>query len=276
METFFNYDEQGQLIGEYNSDGSTRQEVIYLGRMPIAVIKNDKFYHIYTDHLNTPRVITDTFDKIIWSWHSDPFGKTVANDDPDNNKHPFIFNLRFAGQYYDWETGLHYNYFRDYDPATGRYVQSDPIGLAGGLNTYGYVDSNPLYWIDLFGLSGTVPGRIPQGYNPNDTRGGFDGSGNSLIFHPDYYDPSAASEILVTGILTAITGASGKVVQQCGQKTVKNACKNTALAGLLGLSICQADKIQGSARRFSKHRETITETVKPLPKPKRAPYGFYK
>ena len=59
----------------------------------------------------------------------------------------------FAGQYYDTETGLHYNYFRYYDPRTGRYITSDPIGLAGGLNTYGYVFNNPLYWSDFYGLA---------------------------------------------------------------------------------------------------------------------------
>ena len=62
---------------------------------------------------------------------------------------------------YDQESGLYYNYFRTYNPATGRYTQSDPIGLAGGLNTFAYVDGNPLYWIDLFGLevvTPTVPG----------------------------------------------------------------------------------------------------------------------
>ena len=56
------------------------------------------------------------------------------------------------GQYYDWETGLHYNYFRYYDPKTGRYITSDPIGLQGGLNTYGYVGGNPLRYIDKLGL----------------------------------------------------------------------------------------------------------------------------
>jgi RHS repeat-associated protein len=62
-------------------------------------------------------------------------------------------NLRLPGQYYDDETGFHYNYFRTYDPSTGRYLESDPIGLAGGLNTYGYVDGNPLMYDDPFGLS---------------------------------------------------------------------------------------------------------------------------
>jgi RHS repeat-associated protein len=80
----------------------------------------------------------------------------------------FKYNLRFAGQYFDEETGLHYNYFRDYDPKTGRYVQSDPIGLAGGLNTYLYANANPLSYIDPLGLMGQGSGRgaYPPGTGP--------------------------------------------------------------------------------------------------------------
>ena len=62
-------------------------------------------------------------------------------------------NLRLPGQYFDAETYLHYNYFRDYDPSLGRYVESDPIGLRGGLNTYSYVMNNPLKNIDINGLA---------------------------------------------------------------------------------------------------------------------------
>ena len=67
-------------------------------------------------------------------------------------KRKHTISLRFAGQVFDADTGLHYNYFRDYDPWTGRYIQSDPIGLEGGLNTYGYVGGNPLRFIDPEGL----------------------------------------------------------------------------------------------------------------------------
>lgn len=76
----------------------------------------------------------------------------AANDDPDGNAIAFEFNLRFPGQYFDRETGLHYNFYRDYDVGTGRYSQSDPVGLAAGPNTYAYGWLNPLRNIDMFGL----------------------------------------------------------------------------------------------------------------------------
>jgi RHS repeat-associated protein len=76
----------------------------------------------------------------------------LADSDPDGDGVQFVYNLRFPGQYYDGETGLHYNYFRDYNPGTGRYIESDPIGLKGGLNTYVYTLNNPLDQIDRFGL----------------------------------------------------------------------------------------------------------------------------
>jgi RHS repeat-associated protein len=109
-------------------------------------------YYIYADQLNTPRAITDSSNKVIWRWDSDPFGTTPADEDPDKDGVKMSYNLRFPGQYYDKESGLHYNYYRDYDPSTGRYVASDPIGLRGGVNTYTYVGGNPVSRKDPLGL----------------------------------------------------------------------------------------------------------------------------
>jgi len=147
---------------------------------PVAVTVTDPpppvaagVYYVYADHLNTPRVITDGSNKVVWRWDSDPFGTDAANEDPDGDGVKFGYNLRFPGQYYDGETGLHYNYFRDYEPGTGRYAQSDPIGLAGGLNLYGYVANNPLRFVDPFGLAyfakrplGGSPWLGPYSCNP--------------------------------------------------------------------------------------------------------------
>ncbi|WP_407658787.1 RHS repeat domain-containing protein [Marinobacterium marinum] len=118
-------------------------------------------YYIHTDHPNTPRRISRASDnQIVWRWDNDPFGRHTANEDPDGDSQLFTFSLRYPGQYYDEETGLHYNYFRDYDPSLGRYLQSDPIGLQGGINTYLYTNANPLVYIDPLGLA---PGMGSRG-----------------------------------------------------------------------------------------------------------------
>ena len=109
--------------------------------------------HEYLTHLNTPRAIEDGTQKVVWRWdNQEPFGDDTPNEDPGNTGTSFSFPMRFPGQYYDAETNTAYNYYRDYDPGVGRYVQSDPIGLEGGLNTYGYVGGNLLVYGDPLGL----------------------------------------------------------------------------------------------------------------------------
>ena len=111
----------------------------------------------YADHLGTPRAITRPSDnQVVWKWdNADPFGANAPNENP-SALGAFTYNLRFPGQYYDQETGTHYNHHRDFEPATGRYVQSDPIGLAGGNNTYRYSSNNPLIFFDRLGLCDTT------------------------------------------------------------------------------------------------------------------------
>jgi RHS repeat-associated protein len=126
-------------------------------------------YYIHPDHLNTPRMIADSTGTTVWRWdQTEPFGSTPPNDNP-SGLGAFDFPLRFPGQYFDRETALHYNIMRDYDPSIGRYVESDPIGLEGGLNTYAYVRNGPLLAIDLYGLASPNPCsliKIPQKDDP--------------------------------------------------------------------------------------------------------------
>jgi len=153
------YDEQGHLTGEYDVTGQLIQEIIWLGDLPVAVLKpatnltaTPGIYYIHADHLGTPRKITRPNDnRVVWSWESEAFGNSLPDQNPFGLG-DFVFNLRFPGQYYDQEAWLFYNYFRDYDPRTGRYIESDPIGLSGGINTYGYVSGNPTNAIDPLGL----------------------------------------------------------------------------------------------------------------------------
>jgi RHS repeat-associated protein len=106
----------------------------------LSAVVTTSINYIFTDHLNTPRVITRASDnQIVWRWdQSDPFGVKPPNENP-SGLGVFTYNPRFPGQLYDAETGLYYNYHRNYDPKIGGYTQSDPIGLAGGINTYAYV-----------------------------------------------------------------------------------------------------------------------------------------
>jgi RHS repeat-associated protein len=109
-------------------------------------LKNASYHYLISDHLGTPQLAINSTGEQSWKINSDAFG----NSELDANNQ-ITMNLRFPGQYYDAETGLSYNYFRDYDAKTGRYIQSDPIGLAGGINTYGYVGGNPLVYSDPTG-----------------------------------------------------------------------------------------------------------------------------
>ncbi|MGJ7501125.1 RHS repeat-associated core domain-containing protein [Variovorax sp. ZT5P49] len=176
------YDEQGTLIAEVGSGGTNsagQSQYVYLptgnGPMPIAAVINGTTYAIHSDHLNTPRKLTNVDGQAVWQWGYSAFGE----DKPTTAKNRFAnldtapnpgttsisevkFNLRYPGQYADEESGLFYNYFRSYDSRTGRYSQPDPIGLDGGWNRFGYVDGNPLALTDPLGLW-ALGDPLPQG-----------------------------------------------------------------------------------------------------------------
>ncbi|MBD9363794.1 RHS repeat-associated core domain-containing protein [Methylomonas fluvii] len=158
--THYIYDPAGHLSGEYRQLGDPIQETVYLGDTPVLIMMQDAnataLYTIDTDHLDTPRVIKNNAGAIVWRWdQSEPFGISQPNSNP-SGLGTFTYNLRFPGQYYDQETGLHYNMERYYHPGQGRYLQSDPIGLAGGINTYTYVGNNPLLYTDRYGLRANI------------------------------------------------------------------------------------------------------------------------
>ena len=155
----FVHDQGGHLLGEYDQNGAAIREYVWLRDTPIAVFVPDPtnpngeplVYYIHTDHLNTPRVVVDKNNATRWRWLAEPFGTTAPEVDP-NGLGSFTFNLRFPGQYADAESGLFYNYFRYYAPDGGAYRQSDPIGLGGGINTYGYAGGSPTQYVDPRGL----------------------------------------------------------------------------------------------------------------------------
>ena len=108
-------------------------------------VKAEDLYFIHNDHLGTAQVITDKDQTVVWQGDYQPFGEVEETTAVIENP------TRFPGQYFDQETGLHYNLMRDYDPVLGRYLQSDPIGLGGGINIYGYASQNPVRYYDPTG-----------------------------------------------------------------------------------------------------------------------------
>lgn len=157
--TVFVYDENGHLLGEYDGTGALIEETVWLGDTPVATLQPNAggtvaIYYIHSDHLNSPRKISvPSNNQLVWRWDSDPFADQQPDGDPLGTGQWFTYNLGFPGQYFDEESGLAYNYYRYYDPLSGTYLQSDPMGLLAGINTYAYVGGNPLSLIDPLGLA---------------------------------------------------------------------------------------------------------------------------
>ena len=143
-----------QLLAEYTNGQWT--SYIWNGNTPVAMVRNNQTYYIQTDHLGRPQLATDSNRNIVWKASNYAFNRSVAIDAIGG------LNLGFPGQYYDGEFGAWHNGYREYLADTGRYLQSDPIGLAGGENTYVYVGGNPTNYVDQLGLEGAGVGWTPD------------------------------------------------------------------------------------------------------------------
>jgi RHS repeat-associated protein len=148
--TIYHYDLDGKLIAESLLSGAMTREYLYMGEVRVAMVDvagGNAVYHFLNDRLGTPEILTDASGTVAWEAWYEPFGE--AHVHPSST---VVNNHRFPGQYFDQESGLHYNYHRYYDPRTGRYLTPDPIGLRGGINFYCYVSNNPINRIDRLGL----------------------------------------------------------------------------------------------------------------------------
>jgi RHS repeat-associated protein len=147
--TLYQFDQSGNLLEEAYTNSAGPVDYIYLGTQPIATLTpgTGAFSYLHTDHLGTPQLATGSTQAVVWSAGGyQPFGTTGTVTGTITQ------NLRFPGQYFDAESGFYHNGFRDYVPNVGRYLESDIIGLAGGLNTYLYAMANPGEFVDPSGL----------------------------------------------------------------------------------------------------------------------------
>jgi RHS repeat-associated protein len=153
-----------RLISEHDAAGARQKRYGYwpAGFAPAQVQDTAGTYFVHADHLDTPRALTNSSGQIVWRSKISAYGTAVVQEDVDGNSVPVVFNFRFPGQYSDAESGMHYNFMRHYDASIGRYVQSDPIGLLGGINTYLYAGADPISRIDPEGLKPPARVNIPQ------------------------------------------------------------------------------------------------------------------
>lgn len=146
--TGYVYGPGNRMLGEYNWSGSGWTNYLWLGGKLVGIVRNNTLYYVMGDHLGRPEIVTNASRAIVWLANNEAFSRTVTIDAIGG------VNLGFPGQYYDAETGLWNNGFRDYDASVGRYLETDPVGLAGGINPYAYVLASPVRFADPYGLVG--------------------------------------------------------------------------------------------------------------------------
>nr|WP_306173567.1 RHS repeat-associated core domain-containing protein [Limnobacter humi] len=134
---------------------------------PVVQVVDGQVQHIHTDHLGTPRELSNGQGQWVWKARYRTYGALALQEEAVEEQNPGACKLRFQGQYWDEESGLHYNLNRYYDPQTGQFISQDPIGLAGGLNLYQYAP-NPVTWVDLWGLTSKEEHGVSRKYGPHE------------------------------------------------------------------------------------------------------------
>ncbi|ASR42745.1 hypothetical protein BEN78_04435 [Xanthomonas citri pv. mangiferaeindicae] len=198
---------QNTLMSELTNGQWT--DYIWMGSEPIGLVRGGRLYFTHADRLGRPEVVSDGNQTARWIAANHAYDRAVLGNSLGD------YNLGFPGQYYDAETGFWYNGFRDYDGRTGTYLQSDPIGLAGGLNTYSYVRNNPVRLVDPLGLDALV--CTYSGSGPNIWGHIGIGVGSNPTSTVGYY-PKAASGRAITGTPGVVKPDSGSA-EEC--KTIK-------------------------------------------------------
>lgn len=158
--TYFFFD-GNHVSAEADDSGRITRQYIWLDDQPIALLIGKKTYAVVADHTHAPRAVVDEKKHVVWRAESSGFGPeklSIANQ--------IELNLRGSNQYFDAESGLHYNIRRYFDPETGRYLSTDPKGQAGGLNLYAFAHNNPLSYVDGSGLDANpVAPQDPSGWS---------------------------------------------------------------------------------------------------------------
>ncbi len=218
VDVLYVYGLDGELLAEVDAGtGQTLREYVWLDGQLVAYLVDGIVYHVHNDHLGTPQALTDETGATVWKASYSPFGKATVTTEQ------IKFNLRFPGQYYDAETGLHYNWHRYYDPALGRYLQSDRLGLFDGVDTYGYVHGNPLIRIDPTGEFAWV------------LVGGAIGAGLNIATQLYSGHEIEWSSVVASAATGALGGGLGTVTK--GLSWGKNIIANSIGSGLIGAGV---------------------------------------
>jgi RHS repeat-associated protein len=199
------------LLMEYDAASTQLRRYAYLpaGYAASEMEDGNGIYTLHADHLDTPKRVTDAAQAVVWKAEHEAYGAVVVNEDPDGDGVQVTLNQRFPGQYYDEETGLHYNWFRYYDPQLGRYIASDPIGLILGNGPSHNIFSSNAEFYSQMSLQAVLQLGInhPYVYVKNNPLAGIDPTGE--------IGPLGVGLIIIAGFTAYKFYVFEKCVEKC-------------------------------------------------------------